>query len=154
MTRIRKNYMHTACNVLPCLISRSLILQFCFCISFFSDNKKKIGLCSSFSMVTFPVLFLPIHSVRIVCKSFSLVVQLIRITVKMNSWKILLRRIMEILYFYVFYRYKVSYKRETGECKLEISMTFADDAGEYTIIVRNKYGEASATVSLLEEGTL
>ncbi|NWW99578.1 TITIN protein, partial [Caloenas nicobarica] len=49
------------------------------------------------------------------------------------------------------YRYKVSYKRETGECKLEISMTFADDAGEYTIIVRNKYGEASATVSLLEE---
>ncbi|NXX11899.1 TITIN protein, partial [Podargus strigoides] len=49
------------------------------------------------------------------------------------------------------YRYKVSYKRETGECKLEISMTFADDAGEYTIVVRNKYGEASATVSLLEE---
>ncbi|KFP32174.1 Titin, partial [Colius striatus] len=49
------------------------------------------------------------------------------------------------------YRYKVSYKRETGECKLEISMTFADDAGEYTIIVRNKHGEASATVSLLEE---
>lgn len=48
----------------------------------------------------------------------------------------------------------MSYKRETGECKLEISMTFADDAGEYTIIVRNKYGEASATVSLLEEGTL
>ncbi|KAF1662939.1 Titin, partial [Aptenodytes patagonicus] len=49
------------------------------------------------------------------------------------------------------YRYKVSYKRETGECKLEISMTFADDAGEYTIVVRNKHGEASATVSLLEE---
>ncbi|NXI37962.1 TITIN protein, partial [Galbula dea] len=49
------------------------------------------------------------------------------------------------------YRYKVSYKRETGECKLEISMTFADDAGEYTIIVRNTHGEASATVSLLEE---
>ncbi|NXQ36801.1 TITIN protein, partial [Alaudala cheleensis] len=49
------------------------------------------------------------------------------------------------------YRYKVSYKKETGECKLEISMTFADDAGEYTIIVRNNLGEASATVSLLEE---
>ncbi|NWW69913.1 TITIN protein, partial [Climacteris rufus] len=49
------------------------------------------------------------------------------------------------------YRYKVSYKKETGECKLEISMTFADDAGEYTIVVRNKLGEASATVSLLEE---
>ncbi|KFV66309.1 Titin, partial [Dryobates pubescens] len=49
------------------------------------------------------------------------------------------------------YRYKVSYKRETGECKLEISMTFADDAGEYTIVVRNTHGEASATVSLLEE---
>ncbi|NXG04874.1 TITIN protein, partial [Sakesphorus luctuosus] len=49
------------------------------------------------------------------------------------------------------YRYKVSHKRETGECKLEISMTFADDAGEYTIVVRNTHGEASATVSLLEE---
>lgn len=33
-------------------------------------------------------------------------------------------------------------------------MTFADDAGEYTIVIRNKFGEASATVSLLEEGTL
>ncbi|NXM71581.1 TITIN protein, partial [Serilophus lunatus] len=50
------------------------------------------------------------------------------------------------------YRYKISHKRETGECKLEISMTFADDAGEYTIVIRNKHGEASATVSLLEEG--
>ncbi|NWV68584.1 TITIN protein, partial [Malurus elegans] len=49
------------------------------------------------------------------------------------------------------YRYKVSYKKETGECKLEISMTFADDAGEYTIVIRNNLGEASATVSLLEE---
>ncbi|NXD75821.1 TITIN protein, partial [Halcyon senegalensis] len=49
------------------------------------------------------------------------------------------------------YRYKVTYKRETGECKLEISMTFADDAGDYTIVIRNKHGEASATVSLLEE---
>lgn len=48
----------------------------------------------------------------------------------------------------------MSYKKETGECKLEISMTFADDAGEYTIVVRNNLGEASATVSLLEEGTL
>lgn len=47
----------------------------------------------------------------------------------------------------------MSYKKETGECKLEISMTFADDAGEYTIVVRNNLGEASATVSLLEEGT-
>lgn len=60
---------------------------------------------------------------------------------------------MVTFYFYVSYRYKVSYKKETGECKLEISMTFADDAGEYTIVVRNNHGEASATVSLLEEGT-
>ncbi|XP_074856881.1 titin isoform X4 [Carettochelys insculpta] len=49
------------------------------------------------------------------------------------------------------YRHKVSYKKETGECRLEISMTFADDAGEYTIVIRNKHGEASASASLLEE---
>ncbi|KAI3355751.1 hypothetical protein L3Q82_004200 [Scortum barcoo] len=49
------------------------------------------------------------------------------------------------------YRYKVSYKKETGECKLEISMTFADDAGEYSIFVKNQHGEASASASLLEE---
>ncbi|OCT61204.1 hypothetical protein XELAEV_18047227mg [Xenopus laevis] len=49
------------------------------------------------------------------------------------------------------YRYKVAYNKESGDCKLEISMTFADDAGEYTIIIRNKYGETSETVSLLEE---
>lgn len=74
--------------------------------------------------------------------------QLIRTTIESKVTK------KVCLYFYVFYRYKVSYKRETGECKLEISMTFADDAGEYTIVIRNKFGEASATVSLLEEGTL
>ncbi|XP_077175698.1 titin isoform X6 [Paroedura picta] len=49
------------------------------------------------------------------------------------------------------YRYKVMHKKETGECRLEISMTFADDAGEYTIVVRNKHGEVSASASLLEE---
>lgn len=31
-------------------------------------------------------------------------------------------------------------------------MTFADDAGEYTIVIRNKHGEISASASLLEEG--
>lgn len=31
-------------------------------------------------------------------------------------------------------------------------MTFADDAGEYTIVIRNKLGETSASASLLEEG--
>uniref|UniRef100_H3DPY6 Ig-like domain-containing protein n=1 Tax=Tetraodon nigroviridis TaxID=99883 RepID=H3DPY6_TETNG len=49
------------------------------------------------------------------------------------------------------YRYRVAYKRETGECKLEISMTFADDAGEYAIFVKNPHGEVSASASLLEE---
>lgn len=47
----------------------------------------------------------------------------------------------------------MSYKKETGECKLEISMTFADDAGEYSIFVKNPHGEASASARLLEEGT-
>lgn len=32
-------------------------------------------------------------------------------------------------------------------------MTFADDAGEYSIFVKNQHGEASASASLLEEGT-
>nr|XP_058909566.1 titin isoform X6 [Kogia breviceps] len=49
------------------------------------------------------------------------------------------------------YRYKVSYNKQTGECKLVISMMFADDAGEYTIVIRNKHGETSASASLLEE---
>lgn len=49
-------------------------------------------------------------------------------------------------------RYKVAYKKETGECKLEISMTFADDAGEYSIFIKNSHGEASASASLLDEG--
>ncbi|XP_060033624.1 titin isoform X1 [Erinaceus europaeus] len=49
------------------------------------------------------------------------------------------------------YRYKVSYNKQTGECKLVISMTFADDAGEYTVVIRNKHGETSASASLLEE---
>ncbi|OCT63665.1 hypothetical protein XELAEV_18044764mg [Xenopus laevis] len=49
------------------------------------------------------------------------------------------------------YRYKVTYNKESGDCKLEISMTFADDAGEYTIVIRNKYGETSETVTLSEE---
>lgn len=49
-------------------------------------------------------------------------------------------------------RYKVAYKKETGECKLEISMTFADDAGEYSVFAKNPHGEASATAILLDEG--
>lgn len=32
-------------------------------------------------------------------------------------------------------------------------MTFADDAGEYAIFVKNPHGEVSASASLLEEGT-
>lgn len=47
----------------------------------------------------------------------------------------------------------MAYKKETGECKLEISMTFADDAGEYSVFVKNPNGEVSASASLLEEGT-
>lgn len=47
----------------------------------------------------------------------------------------------------------MAYKKETGECKLEISMTFADDAGEYSIFIKNPHGEVSASASLLEEGT-
>lgn len=31
-------------------------------------------------------------------------------------------------------------------------MTFADDAGEYSIFVKNPHGEVSASASLLEEG--
>lgn len=49
-------------------------------------------------------------------------------------------------------RYKVAYKKERGECQLEISMTFADDAGEYAVFAKNPHGEASASASLLEEG--
>lgn len=32
-------------------------------------------------------------------------------------------------------------------------MTFADDAGEYTVFVKNPHGEVSASASLLEEGS-
>lgn len=49
-------------------------------------------------------------------------------------------------------RYKVSHKKETGECRLEISMTFADDAGEYSVFAKNPLGEVSASAGLLEEG--
>ncbi|XP_072320492.1 titin-like [Eucyclogobius newberryi] len=49
------------------------------------------------------------------------------------------------------YRYKVTYKKETGECRLEISMTFADDAGEYSVTAKNQRGEVSSSTSLLEE---
>ncbi|KAL7882204.1 hypothetical protein AOLI_G00090530 [Acnodon oligacanthus] len=49
------------------------------------------------------------------------------------------------------YRYRVSYNKDTGECRLEISMTFADDAGEYSISAKNQHGEASASTHLLEE---
>lgn len=49
-------------------------------------------------------------------------------------------------------RYKVAYKRDTGECKLEISMTFADDAGEYSVFAKNPLGEVWASAFLLEEG--
>lgn len=51
-------------------------------------------------------------------------------------------------------RYKVTYKKDTGECKLEISMTFADDAGEYSVFAKNQLGEVSASASLLEEGVI
>lgn len=47
----------------------------------------------------------------------------------------------------------MAYKKESGECRLEISMTFADDAGEYSIFIKNQHGEASASAALLEEGT-
>lgn len=50
-------------------------------------------------------------------------------------------------------RYKVAYQKDTGECKLEISMTFADDAGEYSVFAKNPLGEVSASAFLLEEGT-
>lgn len=52
-----------------------------------------------------------------------------------------------------FVRYKVAYKKESGQCKLEISMTFSDDAGEYSVFAKNQLGEVSASASLLEEGT-
>uniref|UniRef100_S4RBA9 Ig-like domain-containing protein n=1 Tax=Petromyzon marinus TaxID=7757 RepID=S4RBA9_PETMA len=48
-------------------------------------------------------------------------------------------------------RYKVHYNKETGECSLEISMTFSDDAGEYTCVVRNKQGDAAASARLMED---
>lgn len=32
-------------------------------------------------------------------------------------------------------------------------MTFADDAGEYSVFAKNQLGEVSASASLLEEGT-
>lgn len=53
--------------------------------------------------------------------------------------------------FYVI-RYKVAYRKDTGQCRLEISMTFADDAGEYSVFAKNPLGEASASARLLEEG--
>lgn len=37
-------------------------------------------------------------------------------------------------------------------CRLEISMTFADDAGEYVILAKNQLGEVSASTNLLDEG--
>lgn len=49
-------------------------------------------------------------------------------------------------------RYRVAYNKETGQCKLEISMTFSDDAGEYIVFARNQLGEASASAMLLNEG--
>lgn len=52
----------------------------------------------------------------------------------------------------LFIRYNVAYKKETGVCRLEISMTFADDAGEYVILAKSQLGEVSASTSLLEEG--
>lgn len=47
----------------------------------------------------------------------------------------------------------MAYNKESGECKLEISMTFADDAGVYSVFVKNPHGEVSASASLLEEGS-
>lgn len=64
-----------------------------------------------------------------------------------------LYHIFTFLFFLSSVRYKVTYKKETGECRLEISMTFADDAGEYSVYAKNQLGEVSASASLLEEGT-
>lgn len=33
-------------------------------------------------------------------------------------------------------------------------MTFADDAGDYSVFAKNQLGEVSASASLLEEGTV
>ena len=49
-------------------------------------------------------------------------------------------------------RYKVAYNKETGACRLEISMTFSDDAGDYSIYIKNPHGEVSASALLMEEG--
>ncbi|KAM9804801.1 titin-like [Neosynchiropus ocellatus] len=49
------------------------------------------------------------------------------------------------------YRYKITCKKETGECRLEISMTFADDAGEYSVSAQNELGAVSASAVLMEE---
>ncbi|XP_019749859.1 titin-like [Hippocampus comes] len=49
------------------------------------------------------------------------------------------------------YRYQVASHKESGVCQLLMSMTFADDAGEYCVLARNRLGEASATARLLEE---
>uniref|UniRef100_A0A3Q3DI65 Ig-like domain-containing protein n=1 Tax=Hippocampus comes TaxID=109280 RepID=A0A3Q3DI65_HIPCM len=46
----------------------------------------------------------------------------------------------------------VASHKESGVCQLLMSMTFADDAGEYCVLARNRLGEASATARLLEEG--
>lgn len=58
MTHIGTNPVHTAYTVLLCLITRSLVFQYC-CLHpiYFSDNRKKVDLYFSFSVVTLPMLF-------------------------------------------------------------------------------------------------
>lgn len=69
-----------------------------------------------------------------------------------SRWYQSLTHIQYVLSLPLAIRYKVAYKKDTGECKLEISMTFADDAGEYSVFAKNQLGEVSASASLLEEG--
>ncbi|KPP64347.1 titin-like, partial [Scleropages formosus] len=49
------------------------------------------------------------------------------------------------------YRHKISHDKDSGMCRLEISMMLADDAGHYVITARNRLGEASASAILLKE---
>lgn len=69
-----------------------------------------------------------------------------------SRWYQSLNHIQYVLSLPLAIRYKVAYKKDSGECKLEISMTFADDAGEYSVFAKNQLGEVSASANLLEEG--
>nr|XP_023685183.1 titin-like isoform X1 [Paramormyrops kingsleyae]XP_023685184.1 titin-like isoform X1 [Paramormyrops kingsleyae] len=49
------------------------------------------------------------------------------------------------------FRHKILHEKESGLCRLQISMMLADDAGHYVITARNRFGEASASAILLKE---